>query len=91
MVYGFDHCVYKHFTYSIGRETLDSELLPEIKYRNYAIKDDIVFGFYSDGVFWIRFKDQSRVMVEIEADNEVSFTIVSNDGLVVKQFLSGTV
>ena len=57
MVYGFDHCVYKHITYSVGNETLDSELNPEIKSRNYAIKDDVVFGFYTDGVFWVRFKD----------------------------------
>jgi len=26
MVFGFDHSVYKHFTYSVGRETFDAEL-----------------------------------------------------------------
>ena len=90
MVFGFDHSVYKHFTYSVGRETFDAELQPVIKQRNYAVKDGIVFGFHTDGAFWVRFLDSSRAMVQIEED-EISFTITGKDGLVVKQYFSGPV
>ena len=48
------------------------------------------FGFYTDGAFWIRFKDSSRVLVD-KQEGDVSFTVVNNDGLVVKQYLCGTV
>jgi len=63
----------------------------KIKTTNYVVKDDIMYGFHSDGSLWIHFADSARALVQKEEDDDLSMTLTMPNGLIVKHVLGGNI
>ena len=85
-----DKSIFKQFEYTVGPEEVDEHLQAQTKNLNYVVKDDIMYGFHSDGSLWIHFDDKARALIQKE-DDDLSLTLTMPNGLQVKHVMGGNI